>query len=239
MSDEKGFLTDRDVEFLRNQGEYYTGENAKQQRYETRETIAARTRQAFRDFSLLYATSDEHERNRIFGVDEWWEEIDAMNEFKEALVDTIAFLYRSLEGEADSDASYYRSFSMPFRGILRQGVAKAEVDRQRYDLKRARVTVDFGVESKPPETVDPSHAIDKIATFREHELTDAEIRALIFDFNPGAGFPNRGYEELEARVQERREELGVVTNPDSLPEEERRKKEEEWGNDTADPDDEE
>jgi len=239
MSDERGFLTERDVDFLKNQGDYYTGENAKQQRYEARETIAARTRQAFRDFSLLYDTFDEHERNRVFDVGEWWNDHDAMNEFSNSLVDTLAFLYRSLEGEPDSDAVYRRSFRIPFKSILQQGVRKAEADRQPREARSSMVTVEFSVDMTPTQTIDPNHAIDKIATFRENELSDAEIRALIFNYNPGAGFPDRGYGELAERVKERRDELGVITNPDPLTEEEKEQIEEEWGNDTADPDDEE
>jgi hypothetical protein len=59
-SEENGFLTDVDKQFLRGEKEY----ESNQGRYDRRRAIAKRTRQAFHDFALLYEVLDEHERDR-------------------------------------------------------------------------------------------------------------------------------------------------------------------------------
>lgn len=231
MSDEQGFLTKTDRAFLEGWREY-TGKNAKQQRYERREAIAARTRRAFSDFSLLYNELDERERNRIFDVGEGFTDADALNEFQDVLVDVLAFLYRSIEGEADSDAIMRRSFRTPFKEILGQAVAKAEVDRHARKASTSMAIVDFEVELRDTRLVDPAHAIDKIARGRPHELTEIEMYNLIHQFNPITGRA-RGhrYTELDERVERRRSELLAELE---VPTDE----EERWIDERDDPDDE-
>lgn len=208
MSKEDGFLTERDIKFLQNQGEYYTGKNARQQRYETREVIAGRARQAFRDFTLLYETLDEHERDRVFDVGEGDADFGAMLELRNALAGTIAFLYRSLEGELDSSAVHTRSFGYPFSTILEQGISQAEADRQPREAWTGMVTVEFTVEMNNPREININHAIDRLAEYDEHELSETEVRALLRHFNPRGSDPDLDFGELADRVKERRDELG-------------------------------
>lgn len=211
MSEERGFLTKVDREFLTGEREY-TGENAKQQRYERREAIAARTRAAFRDFQLLYETLDEHERNRIFDVgDDVISDKDLINEFHSALVDTLAFIYLSLETEVESDTLHYRSFRVPFNAILQQAVKKGEVDRYDRELFHTMVKVEFNVEVK--EGIDPhtsDRAIEKIADMRFNELTEEEMFSLLFSYDPLRTIhEGRDYTALDERIQNKRDELGV------------------------------
>lgn len=200
-------------EFLRGEREY-TGDNAKSQRYEMRERIARRVRDTLLDFALLYEYADERERNRIFNVGEGITDTAAQIELRESLVGTLAFLYRSLEGDPDSNAIYQRSFQTPFAPILKQAVRKAEVDRQVRETFQALISVEFTVDVTNPKIVDVDHAIDKIAEMREYELSDAEARALLRVYNPEGGNPDDGsYVDLAERVRERREELGVEVYP--------------------------
>lgn len=224
-------LTQNQRDFIRGD-KAYEGDTAKQQRYQMRERIRRRVRDTLQDFALLYEYTDERERNAIFDVGESHADMDAVTDFQEALAATIAFLYRSLEGEPTSEAMYDRSFRVPFEAILQQGVAKAEVDRQPRTMPRTMVTVDFDVDVRRSSAIDIDHAIEKIAELRENELTDAEIRNLIFAFNPDVGFSEEGYAELATRVQDRRRELGIDTDP--LSEDEKEQIREELSSDDSD-----
>lgn len=235
MSDEKGFLTTADREFLRGEREY-TGENAKQMRYQRRESIRERTRGAFRDFSLLYDTLDEKERNKIFDVGEDRRDVYAVSDFQQSLFDTVAFLYISLEGEIGSNAISRRSFRTPFRTILEMGVSKAEIERHPQKVLRQMVEVDFSVDVTLPDATNLERAIDKIARLREYELSGAEARALFRAYDPGRGYYEGGLETLSKRIETRREELGIDTDP--LTEEEIQRLDEKLSDDVDSPDDE-
>ena len=215
MSDrENGFLTDRDKAFLRsnaNGDDYYTGENAKNQRYETREVIAERARQAFHDFALLYDTLDQHERDRIFDVADDVTDHDAVNDFHSALVDTVAFLYLSLEGEAGTDTVLHRerSFQVPFDAILTQGVKRGEISRYEKERLNNMVNVEFGVDvTEGTDYLRTQRAVDKIARSRFSELTEEEMYSLLFLYD--LDVMNGGYARLEEQVAEKREELGIT-----------------------------
>lgn len=69
---QNAMLTETDREFLRDPDGYYTGPNAKQQRYERRQNIKRRLRESLFDLALLLDTYDEHEAliKDVFGYDE-------------------------------------------------------------------------------------------------------------------------------------------------------------------------
>jgi len=216
MSGERGFLTQTDREFLTGEHEY-TGENAKQQRYERRQAIAERTRQAFFDFALLYETLDEHERNRIFDIGPIHDDVDQHNEFRDALASTVAFLYRSLEGDIDTDTVRTRSFRVPFERVLTEGLKRGEADRyDREHTTKHRVEVDYGgvevVETGDPATL--VRGLRKLARHRRHELTEAEMSAILCHYEPGGirdmlDGEGKGFARLNERIEELREEYGV------------------------------
>lgn len=159
MADQKGFLTEADREFLRGEREY-TGENAKQMRYQRRQSIRERTRGAFRDFALLHDELDKTERNKIF--DPPGEEVSPL---LTALQKTIALLYHSLEGDVDDPGVHSRSFSYSFDDILEVGIKNGEAERQPQDPS------DVHVEYEPysltvrraPEPADREHVVESLA----------------------------------------------------------------------------
>ncbi|QLD88285.1 hypothetical protein HWV07_04245 [Natronomonas salina] len=205
MTEHRGFLTDVDKLFLQG-GKAY---DSKQQRYERRRAIRERTREAFKDFAVLYGSLSEEERNKIFDVGESVTDQEALNEFQDGLVDTIAFMYLSLEGESDSDAIYHRSFRVPFDTILKQGVKKGEADRQPGETLRIRIAVDFDVDVSNMEMIDAERAIDKIARLRDNELTEKEMQSLLHGFDPARGI-HGDWDDLSDRIRERRDEIEMT-----------------------------
>jgi len=205
MTKNSGFLTGADKEFLRGEREY-TGENAKQNRYERRQAIAERTRQAFADFALLFDTLDEHERNRIFDIDVDSEVPVPTEGLRSDLTDTVAFLYLALEGEIDSEVAANRRFSFPFDSLLGSAVRRAE--KARYDR---RIVVEF----EPPEVTVRTNidaatlesAIDKLARQSYSELTQSEMFSVLYRFGELHG--EESYSRLADRVRARRDELDI------------------------------
>lgn len=205
MTENNGFLTGTDKEFLRGEREY-TGENAKQNRYERRQAIAERARQAFADFALLFDTLDEHERNRIFDTDVDGEVPVPTEGLRSDLTDTVAFLYLALEGEINSEVATNRRFSFPFDSLLDSAIRRAE--RARYDR---RIVVEF----EPPEVsvrtnIDAAaleSAIDKLARHSYSELTQSEMFSVLYRFGELHG--EESYSRLAERVQDRRAELDI------------------------------
>ncbi len=209
MSDERGFLTKTDREFLTGEKEY-TGENAKQQRYERREAIAARTRQAFHDFALLYDTLDEHERDRIFdlGVSQEGGRVvvdrEAVGRFRDSLIGTVAFLYLSLEGSLESEPSH-RSMMANFEQILEAGVQKAEAERRPGDPLSYLIDPEFNVHVSKGGQQLPERAIKKIAEYRGYELSASELQALIASMDPDSTGPHaEGWGKLTELVKQER-----------------------------------
>jgi hypothetical protein len=192
--EENGFLTERDKAFLQTDGDYYTGENAKNQRYETREVIAERAREAFHDFAFLYEQLDAAERDRVFDSDE-----SEVLELKEAIQDTIAFLYRSLEGDVDRPISRDRSFQANFNQVFEPGVKQGEEDRQpsgeqlRSQLFSGYGYIDytpFRIEYKQnPPVPDTDAIIAKLVDQGPNEVSDGELRALIYQAAMGTCMP--------------------------------------------------
>lgn len=220
MSDETGFLTGVDKEFLKSQKngeEYYTGTNAKQQRYERREAIAKRTRQAFHDFAQLYDTVDEHERNRIFNVSED-PTTDEANQLLDSLIDTVAFLYLSMNGGSDRGGAYYRPLGRPFQSILEPGVEKAEQQRATQPSRFSVVNAHLTVDASDIEKTDVERMIDKVAEGDLSDLSGGEARGLLEladkAENQGSLFIS-GWRELGEKIQQRRAERDdILTQED-------------------------
>jgi hypothetical protein len=199
-------LTAAQRDFLEKSEEERKTDYSRQSRSHHRREIAKRTRQAFHDFALLYEVLDEHERNRIFDVDEPGDEREQTEPFYNALIDTIAFLYLSLEGEVGSDGNLTRSFSMPFDSVLSFGVKRGEKARH-PERELLLVTSDFEVDVN--YGVDPykfKRAIDKLARQEYSELTEREMFEILFRF--GEMYGRESYTRLTERIQDRREELG-------------------------------
>lgn len=202
---ENGFLTDRDKKFLTGEKEY-TGDNAKQLRYQTRRAIRERTRAAYRDFALLYEVLDENERNKIFDIDVEGQVPPRHHGLYSDLVDTIAFLYLSLKGDVDSQVVTEREFAPHFDSILEAAIKSGE--KRRYprpvlvEVEPPDVDVRTNIDSGTQEG-----AIDKIAARDYDELTEEEMFTLLFRFGELHG--DESYERLRDRVEERREKMNI------------------------------
>lgn len=141
MPELKGFLTEKDREFLRGEKEY----ESKQGRYARRRSIRERTRGALRDFLLLCAELSVEERDKIFDTDP---DSDESSELEEGVAKTIEFLYAGIGG--------YSGFRQP----LQTGVAKGEVQLG---------NIDHYLEVSPRFAIDIVRRTDTRATVRAME----------------------------------------------------------------------
>lgn len=210
---ENGFLTDRDRSFLLGEKEY-TGENAKQMRYQARRAIRERTRAAFQDFALLNETLDPEERSKILdvripnkhtvsdtGVDE---------ETRDGLVNTIGFIYLALEGELDDPAPRVLPTVPSFEEILKAAVRGAESARHSRVERTVIPSVEFDV--KITEKWDTGHAAAKLARGNVEALSEPELRALV---QPAADYINKHGQRdgLWSLVDAKREEMETAMDP--------------------------
>ena len=174
MTGTNGFLTDVDKKFLHGEKEY----GSKQGRYDRRQAIRERTRQAYHDFQLLHETLNREERNKIFDPPAE-ERVDMLT----AMGDTIAFLYHALEDDAGSNGPpMERSINYPFSHILGVGVRHGEIARQNAGAERpfgGRVEVTFEVNIEHNHTAERSRVIEELARNGGMGLTDQELRAVI------------------------------------------------------------
>lgn len=214
MGENNGFLTSTDKEFLQADGEYYTGENAKQSRYERRKAIAERARQAFHDFRLLYETLDEDERNRIFDIEPQGRRSingertypSPAHPFYKDLIGSVAFLYLALEGELGSSLTRERWFSISFERVLQQAIKAGEQKRygRQVIVEVGELDVDVRTDIDAGTT---EAAVDKLARGDYHTLTESEMFSVLFSFGEMHG--EESYDRLTALIKERREELGI------------------------------
>ena len=170
MTGNNGFLTQTDKDFLKADGEYYTGEHAKQSRYQRREAIAERAREAFRDFAFLFETLDEAERNRVF--DPEFEDVPRLGD---DVRDTLAFLYWATEAEPGLSGPE-RSFTLTFDMLFEPAIRRAE--QRRHD--------DTVMMHYEPYNIEPVRAgaswtkvAEELAETGGTGVSDKELRAAI------------------------------------------------------------
>lgn len=174
MTDENGFLTAVDKEYLRGEKEY----ESKQGRYDRRRAIRERTREAFHDFQLLRETLDPEERDKIFDPP-----YEARIDLLKAITGTIAFLYHALKGDSGSnDAPGERALHYPFEQVLEIGVRHGEIARQNAQAETpfgGHIDVTFEVNITQPHTSNWSRVVEELAKNGGVGLTDQEIRATV------------------------------------------------------------
>lgn len=206
MASHRGFLTETDELFLKGGKKY----GSKQQRYERRKAIRERTREALRDFSLLYEKLDAVERNKIFEP----EDRETRLALGGGITDTIAFLYLALEGEPGSESFQDREYTPQFPHMLDTAVSKAEVDRRPELAAELVTTVDFEASTTHPGQVDLDRVIGLLAGRRGHELNAAEAKVVAQILATDEGSQSVGIAEFVERVQERREEITIGSESD-------------------------
>ena len=210
-------LTAAQRDFLKKSEEERKTDYSRQSRSHHRREIAKRTRQAFHDFALLYEVLDELERNRIFDIGPLHDNVDEHNEFQDALASTVAFLYRSLEGEPATLAGLAeggrepQSFRVPFERVLTEGLKRGAADRYNQDhATKHRIKVDYGgvelVEGGDPAALE--RGLQKLADRKHHELTEAEMSGILYHYEPDGPLDmlDGGYNRLNERVKELREQ---------------------------------
>lgn len=130
-----GVLTKSDREFLRSDGDYYEGENARQKRYQRRRDIRGRITQSLLDFQDIRTYLDDKLRRQIFDEPTKNGAEDDL-EFGAAIESLVYWLYLGCrEGGPD------------FSRVIETSVSRAEEDyRREQGGDIVDVTVDFDVE---------------------------------------------------------------------------------------------
>jgi hypothetical protein len=118
MSEHKGFLTDTDKAFLRGEKEY-TGDNAAQMRYQRRQAIRERARNACRDFSVLLDEVDPEEVAKLFPFGDDTQDTAGVYS---GMADALALFFVSFFDREDvSDAGAHEMVDM----VVNHGVEQA------------------------------------------------------------------------------------------------------------------
>lgn len=115
-----GILTEADREFLRAGGEYYTGENARQNRYQRRRDIRERITQSILDFQDIASLVDENLRKQVFSEPEKTG-ATSKDEFRAAVNSLIYWLYL---GHKDQDKLFLEVIKDPIKRAERDYHAK-------------------------------------------------------------------------------------------------------------------
>lgn len=133
-----GILTKADREFLRSDGDYYDGDNARQNRYRRRRDICKRIMHSFLDFSFINRHLDGELRDKLFTNPEKYGATSS-REFDSALGSVIYWLYYGC-----------RKNGHDFSTILENAVERAEKN-YRLDETDDIVDVESTLEMKITE----------------------------------------------------------------------------------------
>ncbi|WP_416841364.1 hypothetical protein [Haloferax sp. DFSO52] len=151
----RGILTPSDREFLLGRKTDYTEHSKKQKR----NRIRRRLRNAILDFSILFESLEDRDRETVFNPD-----AEDREAYTNGITDMLAFLHLGTMG-------YYT----PFKDMLAEGVNKAEQELAGSDYRM--VTVDFNVE--PVGRIDVDAVIDKLEFGEFERLSDEELQAFV------------------------------------------------------------
>lgn len=143
----RGILTETDREFLRSDGDYYEGKNARQKRYQRRRDIRGRITQSLLDFQFIQTYLDDELRKQIFAKPtESGAESDI--EFGAAIESLIYWLYRGCREEGRD-----------FTRIIETWVERAEED---YCRERGGHIVDIEVDFEV-EVTEQYQGVEKLS----------------------------------------------------------------------------
>jgi len=147
-SDERprGVLSPADRRFLRGEADLQSDQSA----YDARYRIRQRVRNALLDFSLLFESLDDRDREQVF---------DGDDELTAAIVDAVAFLYLGAANAAP-----------PREMLFTEGLQRAE-RRRAGGRPTAHVEVGAADRDRLEEIV------ETIESGRLHELSESELRA--------------------------------------------------------------
>lgn len=165
-------LTKAQREFVTGKKEY-SGEHAKQQRYQMRTAVRQRVRDTLLDFQLLFEHMDDRERERVFevapeqGVSPNREERRKQRALRYALADTLGFLYQGLEHTRYS-----------FKHFLERGILQA-VNKMAPEGQLVNAQTVFSVDIEPFPQADIESVAERIAEGNFDDLTEHELREYV------------------------------------------------------------
>lgn len=218
-SDPSGVLTPQDREFLRSDGDFYTGEYASQSKYQRQRAIRARIVRSLLDFQTIYSNLDDAQRVRIFDDPEV-NGADDVAEFQTGVESLLGWIYLGC-----------REGDLSFQSLLTDGVTRAEEDyQQRHGGTLVDVNVEFDVEVTPHSkgveefgqaleegTVLPARDIYKVPMVNKVPVDPEKVDSVrIMPVRPGqqerekqhVEFILRNYLDIEADV----EIVGVIAD---------------------------
>lgn len=197
---DRGVLTPSDREFLLGRKTDYTDHSKKQKR----NRIRRRVRNAILDFTILFESLDERDRETVFDPED-----DERDAYTRGITDTLAFLHLGTMG-----------YSTPFKQMLARGVSKGEQELAGSDYRM--VNVEFNVD--PVGRIDVDEVVEKLDRGEFEEITDEELRAFVRllaeseDFSPGPlreeikGQMDRFAERAEEAATERDRRIEELTD---------------------------
>jgi len=172
-------LTPTDRDFLLGRKTDYTEHSKKQKR----NRIRRRVQNAILDFSLLFGSLEDRDRNTVFDPDD-----DEREAFTEGITDMLAFLHLGTMG-----------YSTPFEDMLSEGVGRAEQHLAGSSYRM--VDVEFNVDSVG--CIDTGEVIEKIENEEFAQITDEELRAFVRLLSMTDEFsPAEAQERIEDSVDE-------------------------------------
>jgi hypothetical protein len=158
-------LTSTQRDFLRDQGDYYSGDNAKQQRYERRQQIVKRVSHSILDFQLLLEHLQKTERDKIFH-----DRSGGAPYAFGAVPDAIAFMFMGVTSTSlmPRDGGHH---SREFEDLLERGLERAYLEADLL-LNSVELRVDS-------EKVPGLQAVKERARDPESRVSWPEMRLLI------------------------------------------------------------
>jgi len=201
-----GILTDKQRTFLENEGEYYTGKNAAQQRNQMRDRIRDRVYNAILDFEILYEDYDDVELEKLYDQDP-----DAFMDFYHGAVYGLKFLYRLIEAAPE----YHHE--MVFPHMLSKAVTEHEM------LRNGRsVNPQFYRNPAPRESI-TSQGAEKFREGKLETMTVAEMRGFLNTYR-GSLDPGRPslYAQWRHGTSQQQPKAGEIPFSEWLEEKQRR-----------------
>lgn len=186
-----GILTKADREFLRTEGEYYTGEHARQSRYQRRRDIRRRIVESILDFSFIASHLEEEERRKIFENPSKHGSGDEFD-FEAGVGSLLAWLHRGYREQGrdllDVTKYYLEEAEREYRVARTGNDGKAEFS---YQMDWTSIQDNAEELARKLEEGEPvlAESILKIPTLRNFDVNVDEIDSVsVFVTNPDLDF---------------------------------------------------
>lgn len=186
-----GILTKADREFLSAEGEYYTGDHARQTRYQRRRDIRRRIVESILDFSFIASHLEEEERRKIFENPSKHGSGDEFD-FEAGVGSLLAWLHRGYREQGrdllDVTKYYLEEAEREYRVVRTGNDGKAEFS---HEMDWTSIQDNANELARKLEEGEPVlvESILKIPTLRNFDVNvDAIDSVSLFVTNPGSDF---------------------------------------------------